>query len=97
MAAGKAQAQLLEEDRPSLRFLKVLSTLITQRRVLLLPKDETLGEPKGDIDFLGWFDQENLYLLPEATFKTVARFCRETGEVLATSEDRISLTPGPEP
>jgi len=41
---GANQGQLVEEERPSRRFLRVLSTLIAQNRVTLLPKNETQDE-----------------------------------------------------
>jgi len=43
----------------------------------------------GGADLIGWYDEEVLYLLPEAALVTVARFCRDTGEPFATRLDRL--------
>jgi len=79
---GKDQAALVEDELPTLRFLGVLHTIVTQGRATLIGKDETIPETKPGIDFIGWRDGEYLYVLPEAISQSVARFCRDTGETL---------------
>lgn len=88
---GRGQAQVVEEEKPTRRFLAVLSNLITQGRGLLLSKDEiiTSTEPKPGVDFLGWKDDESLYLLSEPAFAAVARFCRDTGEPFPIRQERL--------
>jgi hypothetical protein len=87
---GREQAKIVEEEKPTRRFLGVLYTIIAQgRAALLLLKDETPGEPKAGIDFIGWRDDDFLYLLPEATFSAVVRFCRDTGEHFPIRQDRL--------
>jgi len=91
---GTVQGQLVEEERPSLRFLRVLAALITQGRATLLFKNEPAQEPpaqeppKGS-DLLGWYDDDNLYLIPEASFKAVSRFCQDAGEPLSIRLERL--------
>ncbi len=87
LEVGRAQGALVEEERPTRRFLYVLLTLVTQRRVLLLPANEE--KPDTASEFLGWFDEEHLFLLPEAAFKAVSRFCQEAGEAFPVREDRL--------
>jgi hypothetical protein len=81
------QAQLVEEERPSRRFLRVLSTLLTQGRAILLSKNE----PGGDcpLELLGWRDDEWIYLIPEASFRAVSRFCKDTNEAFPITEGRL--------
>jgi len=86
---GTDQGQLVDEERPILRFLRVLSTLITQGRVKLLPKDEPWQETADNADLIGWYEEDNLYLIPDASFKAVSRFCQETGEPLSTRQERL--------
>ena len=89
LALGRDLGQLVEEERPSRRFLRVLLTLITQNRAILLPKDTAMDNPQAGIDFLGWHDEDVLYLLPEAAFTVVSRFCRDSGEPFVSRPDRI--------
>ena len=83
---GKDQAALVEEEQPTRRFLTVLQTIITQGRATVVDKSESVPESKPGIDFIGWRDADNFYLLPDATFQAVARFCRDTGDHLPRSE-----------
>jgi hypothetical protein len=84
-ALGRAQGHLVEEERPTLRFLKVLLTLATQRRSAVRHRDDEESGP----DLLGWQDDDGLYLLPDAAFAAIARFCREGGTPFPTSQDRL--------
>ncbi|MCZ6625567.1 MAG: hypothetical protein O7B35_15290, partial [Deltaproteobacteria bacterium] len=84
-----AQAQYVEDERPSLRFLKVLSTLVTQEHVTLLPKSDPEKQTSDSADFVGWYDDEMLYLLPEAAFMAVSRFCRDAGEPFSIRLERL--------
>jgi len=88
---GQEQAKIVEDEKPTRRFLSVLYTIIDQGRALLLPKDESPSEPKPGIDFVGWRDDDNdvLYLLPEAAYAAVWHFCRETGEHFPIRQERL--------
>jgi hypothetical protein len=83
---GKDQAVLVEEEQPTWRLLGVLHTMVTQGRAIIKDKSEPIPDPKPGIDFVGWRDADYLYLLPEATFQAVARFCHDTGDHLPRSE-----------
>ncbi len=63
---SEAQGNLIETERPSHRFLKVLLTLLVQGKGVLFRRDA--GDGDGRPDLLGWQDDEALYLLPEATW-----------------------------
>jgi hypothetical protein len=86
---GREQGRIVEDEKPTRRFLDVLCTIITQGRALLLPKEQAPAEAKPGVDFIGWQDHDFLYLLPEATFSAVVRFCRDTGEHFPTRQDRL--------
>ncbi len=88
-ALGGAQARLVEGERPSLRFLRSILAMVSQGRGLLLPRDEKAPEPRPGVDFLGWEDDEGLYLLPEAAHMAVARFCRDAGEPFPVRRERL--------
>jgi hypothetical protein len=86
IAIGKDQATLVEEEQPTRRFLGVLHTMLTQRRAILIDKSESIPDPRPGVDFVGWRDPDYVYLLPEATFQAVARFCHDTGDHLPRSD-----------
>jgi CHC2 zinc finger/Domain of unknown function (DUF927) len=86
IAIGKDQATLVEEEQPTRRFLGVLHTMVTQVRAIIKDKSEVIPDPKPGVDFVGWRDADYLYLLPDATFQAVARFCHNTGDHLPRAE-----------
>jgi len=91
MAGGAAQALLVRDERPTLRFLRGLATLITQGHVFLLSKDEPT-EPTGQRqlgELAGWFDAAGHYLLPEAAYTAVSRFYRDGGEPFPVDQRRL--------
>jgi hypothetical protein len=88
-ALGGVQARLVEGERPSLRFLRSILAMVSQGRGLLLPRDEKVPDPRPGVDFLGWQDEEALYLLPEAAHMAVARFCRDAGEPFPVRRERL--------
>jgi hypothetical protein len=83
------QALLVEQENPVRRFLTVLQTMLTQRRAVIVATDESTPDPKPGVDFIGWYDAEWLYLIPEAAFAAVVRFCRDTGEQFPIRQDRL--------
>ena len=86
---GHEQAHVVEQENPVRRFLTVLLTIIIQGRAIIILTDDIRPEPRSGVEFLGWRDDEWFYLLPEATFATVSRFCRDTGEQYPIRENRL--------
>ncbi len=89
VSLGAAQGRLVEDERPSRRFLRVLLTLVTQGRALLLPRDENNDGGRPGADLIGWQDDEGIYLIPEASHQAVSRFCREAGEPFPVRRERL--------
>ena len=85
---ARGQARLVETERPSRRFLRVLLALITQGRGVLLVKDGPLPF-RSSAEMLGWQDDEALYFLPDASYRAVARFCQDAGEPFPVRERRL--------
>ena len=54
-----------------------------------MPLDRVTGGETGRAEFLGWQDDEALYLLPETSWHAVTRYCRDTGELFPIREDRL--------
>ncbi|MDP2601894.1 MAG: hypothetical protein Q8S00_04795 [Deltaproteobacteria bacterium] len=86
---GREQAAVVEQEDPVRRFLTVLHTILTQGRAVIVATDENTPEQNPGVDFLGWFDAEWLYLMPEATFAAVVRFCRDSGEHFPIRQERL--------
>ena len=86
---SRAQGRMVEGERPSRRFLTVLLTLLAQHKALLLPKEDSGDALRGDTTLLGWYDDKFAYLVPEASYQAVARFCRDSGELFTTRQERL--------
>ncbi len=84
-----AQCQGLEEEKPTRRYLSILVTLIRQKRVLVLPRMGRKQADRSDPPLVGWYDEEGLFLIPEAAFQVVSRFAAETGEPFAVNQRRL--------
>jgi hypothetical protein len=80
-AGAEAQAQRVERERPTVCFLEVLGDLLAQGRARLESRDgeEKIGGEAVGSELLGWFDDEFVYLIPDASYNRVARFLRDEG------------------
>lgn len=83
-----AQGRLLEEERPTLRFLRVLLTLVSQGRAVLPSRDSEDGVRPG-VDLVGWQDDQAVYLHPEASYHAVSRYCRDASEPFPIRRERL--------
>lgn len=88
---GARQDQLTEEERPTRRFLSVLGELIVQgaARLTTLTTLTTPNAGGGGTDFLGWCDQESLYLLPGESYRRVSEFARQQGRHFGIKETAL--------
>jgi hypothetical protein len=77
------QSQALADHHPAELFIEVLSTLVTQGKVKLLDVFETSAPV--DSEMIGWLRDDMALLLPDAAYRRVAMFLRETGEHWAPS------------
>jgi len=72
-AIGKEHSQRIGEEDQADRFMEILVTLRSQGKICLD------GTHQDGADLLGWRDNDFLYLLAEASYQRVAKFCREAG------------------
>jgi hypothetical protein len=86
---GRDQERIVEDEKPTRRFLDVVFTIVTQERGVLLSTEENQIDQKPGVEFLGWRDESFLYLLPEAAFSAVSRFCRDTAEPFPIRQQRL--------
>jgi hypothetical protein len=89
LQVGQQQAQVIEGERPSLRFLMVLAAGLCQGRAFLLRPGSSSADYFGTGTIVGWWDQEYIYLIPDAAYQVVARSCREAGEFFPVRSDRL--------
>jgi hypothetical protein len=86
---GRAQGRSVVAEQPVRRFLTTLLALITQGRVVLLPRHQAGEHPRPGVELGGWQDDEAIYLIPEAAFAAVNRACREAGEPFPVRSARL--------
>ncbi len=88
LTVGRTQGRAVEAERPSRRFLRVLLALVTQDRAALLPKD-SYDQLTSRGPLVGWQDEDSIYLIPDAAFQAVVRFCRDSGEPFPMRQQRL--------
>jgi hypothetical protein len=79
--AGNQRERLTQEDSVEL-FKDILQTLIAQGRVRIEDKNDPptipiIGGISGD--FIGYYDESYMYLLPPALWQCIQRFCLSEG------------------
>lgn len=81
---AESQSRQVEEQRPTRRFVTILTELITQGKARL----NSLATPNenGDSELLGWFDDNYLYLLPSGSYHRIAQYSREEGKHFGIKE-----------
>jgi hypothetical protein len=101
-ALGEKHSQIIEGQRPTLKFLAVLKELFYQGRIYAdsanmagIPPQagETLGwngsEHAQNAEFVGWADENTLYLMPETTLRVVNDAIRRQGDFLAMGRNDL--------
>lgn len=92
---AEGQNRLVSNERPELRFLRVIDELLVQVKVRLDHKDSPsdsayrIGSPEERAEMIGWRDEEHWYLLPDAAHKAVAQFCQQQGAPLYAHPERL--------
>ena len=85
---AKKQAESVEDDKPTHRFICKLLSMIESGRVTVLDKDtntEILPQ-----NFIGYKDSEKYYLSLDESHKNVRRLCGEQGEVFEISSKALA-------
>jgi len=97
---GDAQQVTAQDEKPVMMYLDALSQLVAQGSVYLrhreYPEMPDKMLPKGadrevGAEFLGWYDEQYLYLLSGPTFKTIVQFYRNSGVVFNDTERGIKV------
>ncbi|OPX90383.1 MAG: hypothetical protein A4E53_01039 [Pelotomaculum sp. PtaB.Bin104] len=70
---GADQAVIIESEKPARKFLGILRELMQAGTIFLRNLHD--ARPVSEPGFLGWFDSEYCYLLPDLAYKTVQQFC----------------------
>ena len=89
LAGAQEQGARVQEQKPTVRFLEALVSLLHQQRVRLEEKSgggiQWIGGAL-EAELLGWYDTDYLYLIPGAGYNRVARFLRDQGERLGIDQ-----------
>jgi hypothetical protein len=101
-ALGEQHSRIIEGERPTLKFLAILRELFVQGRIYAQsasmpgappPRKDELGwgktEPERNADLVGWADEQNLYLLPELSFKAVHETVTRQGGFLTLGKNEM--------
>ena len=86
---SKDQGSQVEEERPSRRFFSILQTLLLQRRVVVLRKDQTTDGLRPPPDVMGWNLGDDLFGLDPGAYQAVSRFARDSGEPFSLRQIRL--------
>jgi hypothetical protein len=95
-ALGEKHSRIIEGQRPTIKFLAVLRELFYQGQIYA-ESDATAGgppqaraalgwqgtEPARNAEFVGWADEDTLYLMPETALRVVNEAIRRQGDFLA--------------
>ncbi|OPY60517.1 MAG: hypothetical protein A4E56_02645 [Pelotomaculum sp. PtaU1.Bin065] len=87
MELADRQGARITEERPTIKFLNVLSELLTSGSAYV--QDVREPAPRSEIGFIGWKDNDWLYLLPDSVYKTVAQFCVAQGGVFPVTSKTL--------
>lgn len=75
------QSRRISLEDPVEKFFEILRTLISQKKVEIKNKNALSEESdnKHNVDFIGYYDDEYLYFIPQAIWHTVQRYCIAEG------------------
>jgi len=88
--AIKEHSDRLQQEDPVEKFKDILSTLIAQGKVRLDGKnnsDAIMGSGMGEL--IGYHDEDFLYLIPSAIWKSVQVFCRDSNTHFPVSKNTL--------
>jgi hypothetical protein len=88
--AIKEHSDRLQREDPVEKFKDILSTLIAQGKVRLDGKNNSesiMGSGMGEL--IGYHDEEFLYLIPSAIWKSVQVFCRDSNTHFPVSKNTL--------
>ena len=101
-ALGEKHSRIIEGERPTLKFLSILTELFLTSRVYAESKDQigwpppaktALGwegtEPAKNAFLVGWADEDILYLLPETALRVVNEAIRAQGDFLSLGRNEL--------
>jgi len=76
----RSQAERVLLERPAMRFLAVIGELLAQGKAFLAPLgDPGKDGPKVGSELVGYYDEDGVYLLSEASYRMVVQREREGG------------------
>ena len=89
---AKEQNRLLTGERPTEKFLTLLSEMMLAKMVKTIPlsgsqtTDDLIAKDDG---FIGWHDHEFYYLKTELVWKAISSFCNQQGSQFPVSQNTL--------
>ena len=77
---AQRQSENIENDKPAVVFVKKLYSLIESGAVAVTHKDLSVGEEPYPRNFIGFEDENYLYLNKDIAYRSVKLLCNEQGE-----------------
>lgn len=77
LESGKTQAKEMAEDKPTSKFVSIVSALITSGQVRMIDKNKT---PPAGVSVCGYKSPEYYYFDPTLIYNEVCKFCRQQGD-----------------
>jgi len=93
--SGQRMAGRVREEKPELMFVQAISDLIIQGKVYLNPMDPAnpgsrpTGEMSAMAEFIGWYDQDLFYFLPNPSYACVCQAFRDRGMTFPVTENTL--------
>jgi len=86
-----SQSERVEDERPSKRFISVMSAMIAQGRAVFASKeDEAPRTPVPGTFPVGWYDFNGTYFFnPSSSYNAVYQFCQQSGHPFTFREDAV--------
>ncbi|MGC9395899.1 MAG: hypothetical protein ACP5J4_13725 [Anaerolineae bacterium] len=100
IALGEAQQDVAQEEKPVALYLTALRQLLQQGTLYLRSREypdlvdreyPKLSARAANAEFVGWYDDQYIYLLSKVALRVVHRFYRDSGVVFPDTEHGVKV------
>jgi len=89
---ARRQSENIKNDKPSVVFVKKLYALIESGAIAVTHKDLSIGEDPYPRNFVGFEDEQYLYLNKDIAYRHVKVLCNEQGESFSLTSKALLKT-----
>ncbi len=100
IALGEAQQDVAQEEKPVALYLSALRQLLHQGTLYLRSREypdlvdreyPKLSVRAANAEFVGWYDDQYIYLLSKVALRVVHKFYRDSGVVFPDTEHGVKV------